>query len=304
MIKSTLCLSLATVSIALAQSPVAPTNAPTAPKTISIQEMLVIGHSGMKLHSLAMITQGKLKDGVDESFMPGFKACAEDKAIPVRSVAARVMGQNLVAGLDKPNPEAVELLMKLAQDESSDVRFNAVYHGLAQLNHKSDEVVALLLDVAASNREHSLYDRIVESLEDSRERATKILDKKLKEGDSIATFEIYADMTGKQPPDSGKFLDMPSSRPKMFIFKGGMSDAEAYKAELASELKTLGIENPNLFVSGVGANHVLLLKTYLTKDRLAVEKAFSDHAKFTITQEMWLTPELEIQIDAMRGNRP
>ncbi len=304
MIKRTLCLSLVTASVALAQSPVAPTNAPAGPKTISIQEMLVIGHSGMKLHSLAMITQGKVKGEIDERFMPGFKVCAEDKATPVRSVTARIMGQNMVAGLDKPNPEAVKLLMKLAQDESADVRFNAVYHGLAQLNHKSDEILALLLDVAASNREHSLYDRIAESLEDSRERATLILDKKLKEEDSIAIFEIYEDMTGKPPANRDKFLDMPSSRPKIFIFKGGSVDAEAYKAELATKLKALGLENPSLFISGVGANHVLLLKTYLTKDRLAVEKAFANPDTFTLTQEMWLTPALEIQIDAMRENKP
>lgn len=262
--------------------------------------MLVIGHSGMKLHSLAMITQGKVKGGVDESFMPGFKVCAEDKATPVRSVAARIMGQNLVAGLDKPNEEAVALLMELAKDESADVRFNAVYHGLTQLNHKSDEVVVLLLNVAADNREHSLYDRIAESLKGSRDRVIQILDQKLEEEDSIATFEIYEDMTGNPPPDSDKFLDMPSSRPKMFIFKGGADDAEAYKAELAAELKTLGIEAPSLSISGVSANHVLLLKTYLTKDRLAVEKAFAKPGKFTLTQQMWLTPELELQIDAMR----
>jgi hypothetical protein len=300
MMTRTLFLCLATASVALAESPVVPTNASTASKTISIQEMLVIGHSGMKLHSLAMITQGKVEGGIDESFMPGFKVCAEDPATPVRSVAARIMGQNLVAGLDEPNPEAVELLVKLAKDESSDVRFNAVYHGLTQLNTKSDEMVALLLDVAASNREHNLYDRIAESLEESQEQAIKILDQKMKADDSIATYEIYADMTGKQPPNNDKFLDMPSSRPKIFIFKGGTGDAEAYKAELSTELKTLGIENPELFISGVGANHVLLLKTYLTKDRLAVEKAFAKPGKFTLTQEMWLTPELEIQIDAMR----
>lgn len=300
MIKRTLCLVMTVASVAMAEQTVAPTNAPTTPKTISIQEMLVIGHSGMKLHSLAMITQGKVKGGVDESFMPGFKVCAEDPATPVRSVAARIMGQNLVAGLDEPNPEAVELLMKLATDESSDVRFNAVYHGLSQLNTKSDEMVALLLDVAAANREHNLYDRIAESLKDSQAQAIEILDQKMKSDDSIATFEIYADMTGKQPPNSEKFLDMPSSRPKIFIFKGGTDDAEAYQAELASELKGLGIENPELFVSGVGSNHVLLLKTYVTKDRIAVEKAFSKPGKFTLTQEMWLTPELEIQIDAMR----
>ena len=58
--------------------PPAATNAPAGPKTISLQEMLVIGHSGLKLHSLAMITQGKATDGVDESFLPGFKATLQD----------------------------------------------------------------------------------------------------------------------------------------------------------------------------------------------------------------------------------
>jgi len=300
MMKITLCLSLAAASVALAQTNAPTTDAPTAPKTISIQEMLVIGNSGMRLHSLAMITQGKVKNGVDESFLPGFKACSEDPATPVRSVAARIMGQNLVEGKEEPNPEAVELLINLAQDESADVRFNAVYHGLAQLNTKSDEIIVLLLDVAASNREHTLYERIVESLESNHETTARILDEKLESGDSIAVYEIYEDMTGAPPPESDRFLDMPSSRPKVFIFKGGENDAEAFKAELTSALQAAGIDSPDLQISGVGANYVLMLKTYLTKDRLTVEKTFSVHDMFTVTQEMWLTPELEIQIDAMR----
>ena len=308
MTKKILFLSLAAASVAMAKQPPVPTNpvanastnAPTASPFISIQEMLVIGHSGLKLHALAMITQGKVKGDIDESFMPGFKACAEDKATPVRSVAARIMGQNLVAGLDKPNAKAVELLKKLAQDESSDVRFNAVYHGLSQLKTKPDDVIALLLEVAADNREHSLYDRIAEALADSQEKAAAILDKKLKAEDSIAVFEIYEDMTGKPPANSEKFMDMPSSRPMMFIFKGDADDADAHKAELTNELNALGITEPDLSVSGTGANHVLLLKTYITKDRIAVEKAFAKHDTFKLTQELWVTPELELQLDAMR----
>ena len=297
--KITLCLSLAAATLALAETP-ATTNAPTGPKTISIQEMLVAGSSGMRLHSLAMITQGKVKGGVDESFLPGFKICAEDPATPVRSVAARIMGQKLVAGLDEPNPEAVALLMKLAQDESSDVRYSAVYHGLTQIKNKSRENVELLLDIALANREQSLYQRIVDSLSEYQVMATQILDKKLAEGNDIAVFEIYEDMTGKKPASANKYLEMPSSRPKMFVFKGGGDDAEAFKTKLETELNSVGIENPELFISGVGENYVLLLKTYLTKDRIAVEKAFADHDQFKITQEMWLTPELEIQIEAMR----
>ena len=290
----------ATAAVTQTNVPPAATNAPARPKTISIQEMLVIGQSGMKLHSLAMITQGKVKDGVDESFLPGFKVCSEDPATPVRSVTARLLGQNFVEGKENPNPEAVALLIKLAKDESADVRYSAVYHGLSQIKNKTDDVIILLIDVVASNREQGLYERIIQSLENNREQVTQILDRKLKEGDSIATYEIYEDLAGKKPANTDKYLEMPSSRPKMFIFKGGSEDAEAFKAELEAELRSMGLENPELFISGVGENYVLLLKTYLTKDRIAVEKTFSDHGKFKITQEMWLTPKLEIQIEAMR----
>jgi hypothetical protein len=92
---------------------------------------------------------------------------------------------------------------------------------------------------------------------------------------------------------------MPSSRPHLFIFNGDGGDSAAFKAELEKELKAIGIKNPDLSVSGIGDSYVLMLTTYVTKDYLAVEKGFSNHRKFEITQEMWLTPELEIQIDAM-----
>ena len=158
----------------------------------------------------------------------------------------------------------------------------------------------LLIAVAASNREQCLYERISQSLENNREQVTRILDKKLKDENSIATYEIYEDMTGRIPVDTDKYLEMPSSRPKMFIFKGGSDDAEVFQSKLESELNSLGLESPELFISGVGENYVLLLKTYLTKDRLTIENAFSDHDQFTVTQDMWLTPALEIQIEAMR----
>ena len=56
-------------------------------------------------------------------------------------------------------------------------------------------------------------------------------------------------------------------------------------------------------ISGEGDSHVLLLKTFITKDYLTVEKSFSNHPKYKITQDMWLTPELEIQIEVMEKMR-
>jgi len=275
-------------------------NAPSAPKTISIQEMLVMGQSGMKLHSLAMLTQGKAKGGIDDSFLPGFTVCADDPATPVRSVTARLVGEHLVAGKENPNPEAIALLKKLAKDNSADVRYSAVYHGLSQINTKSDEVIELLIDVAATNREQGLYERIIESLTNNTEQVTRTLNQKLADGGDIAFYEIYEDFTGQKPTNAEQYLEMPSSRPRMFIFKGDGANADAFKAELEKKLQNAGIKNPELAISGVGENYVLLLKTYLTKDYQIVEKEFPGSGKFIITQDMWLTPELEIQIDAMR----
>ncbi len=302
MTKRILCLTLAAATATVAQTNAPATNAPVGPKVITIQEMLVIGTSGLRLHSLAMITQHKLKGGVDESCLPGFKACSDDPATPVRSVTARLLGENFVEGKETPNPEAVELLVKLAKDESPDVRYSAVYHGITQIQDKSPEIVELLVDVASTNREQGLYERIVQSLEKNREQVAQILDQKLAEGDNVAIYEIYEDLAGKPPPHAEKYLDMPSSRPHLFIFNGEGDDPETFKAELEKELKAIGLESPELSISGFGENHVLLLKTYLTRDRIAVEKAFSDSGKFRITQQMWLTPALETQIDAMKNN--
>jgi hypothetical protein len=282
--------------------PAAATNAPAEPATISVQEMLVTGPPQLKLHSLAMISQGNIPGEVDESFLPGLRVCSDDSALPVRSVTAQLLGQYFVQGKENPNPEAVELLIKLSKDDSPDVRYKAVYHGLTQIENKSDETLIRLIDIATTDRE-SLYDRIVESLQTDHERVAVILDQKLIDGSDIAVFEIYEDLTGQEPANADKYLEMPSSRPRLFIFSGDGSDPEAYKAELEKTLKSEGVENQSVQISGVGKDYVLLLKTYMTKDYLTVEKAFANHPTYKITQEMWLTPELEVQIEAMQKMR-
>ena len=62
----------------------------------------------------------------------------------------------------------------------------------------------------------------------------------------------------------------------------------------------MGVEDPDLFISGAGTGYVLLLKTYLTKERLIIEKHFASNKKYMVSQTMWLTPEVEIEIDALR----
>ncbi len=280
--------------------PSAAANAPTGPATISIQEMLVSGPTQLKLHSLAMIAQGNVTGEIDSSYLPGLKACSEDPALPLRSVTAQILGQHFVQNKETPNPKAVTMLKKLAQDDESYVRYNAVYYGLSQIQNKSDDIISLLIDVASENRENDLVNRIAESLQADQNRVAKIMDKKLQTGDNVEVFEIYKDLAGKKPANTEKYLDMPSSRPHLFIFNISGSDPEASKTELLKQLKSIGIENPNLTVSGTGENAVLLLKTYITKDYLAVEKEFESNPEFKIAQAMWLTPEMEAQIQKMK----
>jgi len=287
--------------------PAALTNIPAAaatnaPATISVQEMLVSGPSHLKLHSLAMISQGNIPGEVDESFLPGFKVCAEDATVPLRSIAAQQIGKNFIQGNESPNLEAVALLIQLSKDESEDVRYNSVYYGLSQMSKKSDEILNRLIDVAATDRQSSLYDRIAESLEGDRERVAKILDQKLKEGNDIALYEIYKDLTGSQPPHEERYLDMPSSRPRLIIFTSEGSDPIAEKLALEKALKEAGIQNPNILIADEQKkNYLLIIKTYITRDRLVIEKAFENHPRFTITYNLWLTPDQEAWLESTQS---
>lgn len=307
-------LFLLAASVALARSaysqpaaqetpkPAPPSQSPTASKGISIQEMLATGPSQLKMHSLAMLSQGH-EGRIDESYLLGFTVCSKDPSSPIRSITAKLLGEHFVKDQKAPNPDALNLLMELAHDESSDVRFNAVYYGISQIKIKTNETLAFLVGFAANNREHGMIDRIAESLSDDPDKVVKILDQQLAESDNVAIFEIYEDLTGVAPLNATHYMDLPSSRPRMFILKGTGADSETEKSALETELKTLGITHPLVHISGTGKNYVLIVKTYITQDGIAVEKTFSKDGRFKITQQIWVTPELEIQMKAMRKAR-
>ena len=283
--------------------PAPPAQSPTASKGTSIQEMLVTGPPQLKMHSLAMLSQGHEGRRVDESYLPGFTVCSKDTSSPIRSITARLLGEYFVKDQEDPNPEALNLLMELAHDESSDVRFNAVYYGISQIKIKTDETIAFLVGFAVKTRERGMTERIAESLSDDQDKVVIILDQQLAESENIAVFEIYEDLTGVAPLHAAQYMDMPSSRPRMFILKGTGNDSETEKSALEAELKTLGITRPSVHISGHGKNYVLIVKTYITQEGIAVEKTFSKDGRFKITQHMWVTPKLEIQMEAMRKAR-
>ncbi|MDF7800961.1 HEAT repeat domain-containing protein [Pontiellaceae bacterium B1224] len=276
-----------------------PTNAPANGKTsISIQEMLKTGPTQLKMHSLMMVLQGNIK--VDDSYLPGLLICAQDQDALLRSTSARILGENFIANQENPNQEVLEILTQLAQDPSADVRFNAAYYGLSQIGTITPELAELLIDIAANERKPELQDRIIIALANYQPQVIEIFDRKLSGNNSIAYFEIYEEFTGSEPENAEKYLDMPSSRPHLIIVKPTGKDASTAKSSLIAALEKDGLKNPSVVISGKGENFVLMLTTYITRDYQTAKAFLTGNEKFPIMQDMWLTPELEIQIEAIR----
>jgi len=281
---------------ALQQTPGA---APPAAKGITFQEILVSGPTQIKMHSLIMLSEGNTQEPIDESYLPGLKSCAENPSTPFRSLTARIIGEHLIEGKEEPHPEAVRILTQLAGDKVADVRFNAVYYGLSRIKNKSPEIVELLIDVVATHPGEVLQERIAESLEAYRDQVTDILDEKLKGENSIAYFEIYEELTGREPAQAEKYMDLPSTRPRMFVVQGQGTDKDAIKAALEEELKSIGIENFNIRVHIEGDTFAAMITTYMPRNHKTVRAHFAQHDDYRITQDMWLSPQLELQVKAI-----
>ncbi|MDZ8117923.1 HEAT repeat domain-containing protein [Pontiella agarivorans] len=281
--------------------PAATTNAVTKPHKLSIQGALTFGPTPMKMHALSTITQHRIKGAVDETYLPGFKACAEDTSPAVRSLAAKMLGEYYIQNQPAPNPEALQTLEKLASDPSADVRYNALFSGLTEVVQKSDNLVKQLVDAAAVNREEGLYAKIIESLSKNKDTASAYIEEQLKTGTSIAYYEIYTDLMKKKPADSEQYRDLPSSQPQLFVFTTGKADKELSAVNLKKWVENLGIQSSHVEVSGYAGQRVLLLTTYITRDNEKVLDNLSGlPADISYMSKFWLTPKLATDIEMVR----
>ena len=113
-------------------------------KTISVKEMLLTGPSEIKLHSLAMITQGKINDDLDESYIDAFIVCSKEKYIPIRITTAKILGKHYVKNKEVVNIEVINILKNLARDENLDVSNAAIHEGLVFVINKDNEIKEML----------------------------------------------------------------------------------------------------------------------------------------------------------------
>jgi hypothetical protein len=165
-----------------------------------IRAVLSKGNSAERTSALQLILKDRISLIMDDSFVGAFAACAEDSSETVRTQIAVIVGGKWIWSAQSQNAEAIELMLRLSEDGSREVRYNAVYYGLSTIQQKSEKVIRRLLEMAFEDREPNLYGRIAWGLRADRERVAAILDEYAKGTNlSIAKHarEIYKDMTGR-----------------------------------------------------------------------------------------------------------
>ena len=80
------------------------------------------------------------------------------------------------------------------------------------------------------------------------------------------------------------------------VFSTGNTDLPTATTELQRQLKQIGIDHNLIQSKDSQANSMLMLKTFITRECIEVEKHFTHHDQFPITQSLWVTPEIEVQL--------
>ena len=292
--KNSICLytllAAALTSIAQLPSPSSPNE-----NLVSVKEMLISGPPQLKMHSLVMITQKRIPGTVDASYLDAFAACSTNSMAPIRSITARILGECFIQDQTDPEARAIEMLLNLSQDTNADVRFSAVALGLCKLQSISSEVLKTLITIATTDRRAPLLEAIQNTIADLPE-SKQYLENKLQSQADIAYYELYRELVHSDPIHDAAYLELPSSRPRLFVFSTGNVEPRTASLELQRQLKEIGIEHNLIQSNDPQTTSMLMLKTFITREYIEVEKHFTNHDQFPITQALWVTPEIEVQL--------
>jgi len=106
----------------------------------SVKDILIDGPAQMKLHALAMITQGKINDELDESYLEAFEKCISENSVPVKLTIARILSKHYVDNHKTVSQKVIDLLIILSTDENILVAEVAINEGLIKLDEKNNEI--------------------------------------------------------------------------------------------------------------------------------------------------------------------
>ena len=110
----------------------------------SIKDVLLNGPSPMKLHALAMITQGKINDELDESYLEAFEKCVQEDSIPVKLTIAKILSKYYVDDSNNISQKTVSLLIALSKDENNLIAETAITEGLMKLDKKNKKIKEII----------------------------------------------------------------------------------------------------------------------------------------------------------------
>jgi C-terminal processing protease CtpA/Prc len=178
----------------------------------ALRQTLVAGDRAERLEALRVILFEQIGLIMDDAFVDAFAACAADKDPAVRKEVARTLGQARHGYDGARKGDLVGVLLRLSEDDDSDVRSSAVYFGLSPLpQERREEVIRRLLTMAVAlattERDHvysrDARGRIAWALQHNRPAAAQVLNEILRGNDperARTAREIYKEMTGRTPP--------------------------------------------------------------------------------------------------------
>ena len=107
---------------------------------------------------------------VDAEMIALMDRLSRDTDPKVRERVAVFTGSHWIWGIDPQHPQAIDIMMRLAQDSHRGTRNDAVYYGLSVLLDKDERVVKVLIDLAVDPTADADLDRIAWGLQRGADR--------------------------------------------------------------------------------------------------------------------------------------
>jgi hypothetical protein len=181
---------------------------PSAEQVQQIRQALLTGDSQARFQALIRLMRSETPLW-DDSLLPAMQAAGTDPDRRVRDNVARLAGNHWVWAAKEQDPNAIELMLRLAADSDRGVRYQAVYYGLSVVRDKREPVVRRLVELALTDHDNSLYGRIVWGLRGFSKDTPSIVGKILTEHlvraktdiqHAASVYGLYQDVLGKEPP--------------------------------------------------------------------------------------------------------
>ena len=261
---------------------------------ISIDEMLISGPTQLKMHALIQISQNQINEDYNENLIEALTVTSTNSDIAIRTLTAKSVGKLFIQNKKHPNDKAIKILFKLSEDINSEVSLSAIKE-LCKIKEMHNDLIEKLIRIIEHDRRQIVIDTVKNRISDLPE-SKKYLEKEIQSKTNINCYEIYKEFYNEEPKQYKKFINLQSSRPRLLIFGPFNSDTEYKILELKRRLKKIGI-NRDIIKSTDSKNTIVILKTYTPFELIEVEKLISDDNNFKIIQSIWLTDEIESQLN-------